>query len=139
MAKLEEKGIISAKKRYTGASVAAEADLPVDTLETRVFVSRDGWPDLGSGVPVVEIRQWYSYDGGATWEFGGASEHAGGIAGHYKGMVLTECILGRSWIPQEKNPNRKIRVEIVPLVPLDAAVSLLPTQFPSTPKFKVGG
>ncbi len=137
MAKLEEKATITPKKAYAvGVQSAAESDIPVDTLETRAFVSRENWPDLGDGVAVVEIRQWFSFDGGATWEFGGASTHAGGEAVHRKGHAMPECVLGRSWLPEEKNPNRKIRIEIVPIVPIEAAVSLLPTKFPSMPKIK---
>lgn len=135
MAQLEKKEQIAVKRRYpVGAQIAAEVALPVDTKESRVFVSRDNWPDLGPSVDVVEIRQWFSYDNGVTWEFGGSSTHTGGEAIHRKGHVMPDCILGRSWIPQEKNPNRKIRVEIIPLVPLDAAVSLMPTEFPSMAK-----
>jgi len=137
MAQLEKKEKVANKKRYAvGEHIAAEVDLPVDTKETRAFVSRENWPDLGPSVNVVEIRQWFSFDGGVTWEFGGASTHTGGEAIHRKGHIMPECILGRSWLPDEKNPNRKIRIEIVPLVPLDAAVSFMPTEFPSMPKVK---
>lgn len=98
--------------------------IPVDTKETVVSVSREGWPDLGNGVPVVRIEQYFSFDGGATWTFGGASEHAGGQARHWSGKNMDACQLGLSGLPQAKSATRQIRLEIIPVVPLTAKVAL---------------
>jgi hypothetical protein len=98
--------------------------IPVDAKETIVSVSRQGWPDLGNGVPVMRVEQYFSFDGGATWTFGGASQHAGGQARHWSGKATDACQLGLSGLPQEKNPNRQIRVEIIPVIPLTAKVDL---------------
>lgn len=99
--------------------------IPVDTKETVVWVSRQGWPDLGPSTPVIRIEQYFSFDGGVTWPlYGGASVHVGGTWTHWTGKVMPACPLGLSGLPQEKNPNRQIRIEVIPLVPLTTKVDL---------------
>lgn len=121
---IDTKAVIADATTYpAGKSTLPVVDIPVNTKETLVSMSRDGLPDLGPSTPVVEISQWFSFDSGVTWEFGGASEHIGGEYRHRDGFIMPENVLKLSGLPDDKNPGRKIRVEIKSVVPLSAKVS----------------
>ena len=131
--------VLGEKKQVSPSSVIASklittpVKLPIDANATRVYVSREGWPDPkdvdGKSLDVVEIKKWISFDGGMTWDFGGASTHVGGEWRHRAGHIMTESTLTAWDIPGEKNPNRLIKVEITPLNGnLTAAVSIQAAQ-----------
>ncbi len=127
MAKLDAKNEVAAAKAYgIGKSSLPVMDVPVDTTETVVHVSRSGVPDLGRSTPVLKIEQYFSFDGGNTWDFGGASEHAGGANPHWSGKNSDTFYLGLSNLPGPKNPGRKIRIEITPYAPMSVKVDFEP-------------
>ena len=126
---LGQKEEIAAAAEYNiGKHEIVPIKLPIDTNTTEVYVSRTGWPDYrdakGKLLDVIEIKKWFSFDGGATWVFGGASTHVGGDWVHRDGTIMTESMLSTRGIPEEKNPDRLLKVEINPYADITATVSV---------------
>jgi hypothetical protein len=137
---IDTKSEVAALASYpVGKTVLPVVDIPIDTKETLLSVSRENWPDLGPETPVVLIEQYFSFDNEATWVFGGSSLNAGGAWRHRDGYIMPEIPFRVPDIPDPKNPDRKLRVEIHALQPLTSKISLEPRSKNTIPDVQVKG
>jgi hypothetical protein len=84
----------------------------VSTL--KLELSREGWPDLGTGVDVVSIQSWVSVDGGNEWLGSGGFTAAGGVSLINRGGdEVTGEYSAITWnLPPQDAVPRQMKLEI---------------------------
>jgi len=110
----------------------ATGTFPIGAKRCDVLLSREGWPDFGPGVPVVDVRAEVSHDNGATWKLFVGFQAAGGEAiDPATGKPITHSSVSRAY--DLKGNPLPMRVLVKPLVAgvkiaMEAAVEDTATQ-----------